>query len=81
MKYKHFLAPFLNHFIQPSPPTIAKLKSLPSTLRGGVNFPHKNGPIPLWLAPHLITSKSSQPICSSKSYKYGKTKYKVSPYC
>ena len=24
----------------------------------GVNFPHKNGPIPLWLAPHLITSKS-----------------------
>ena len=32
------------------------------------------------LPPHLITSKSPQPICSSKSYKYGdydKTKYKI----
>ena len=27
MKYKHFSVPFLNHFIQPSLPTIAKLKS------------------------------------------------------
>ena len=53
----------------------------------GVNLPHKNGPILLWLAPNLITSKSKpppKPIRSSKSYKYDnydKTKYKVSPYC
>ena len=33
MKYKHFPAPFFNHFIQPSPPTIAKLKSLHVVLR------------------------------------------------
>ena len=32
MKYKHFPAPFFNHFIQPSPPTIAKLKSLHGAL-------------------------------------------------
>ena len=46
----------------------------------GVNFPHKNGPIPLWLAPYLITSKSPQSIRSSKSYKYDnydKTKYRL----
>ena len=34
MKYKHFLAPFFKHFIQPSPPTIAKLKSLHGILKG-----------------------------------------------
>ena len=34
-----------NHFIQPSPPTIAKLKSLHGVLRG------KKGAIPLWLDP------------------------------
>ena len=34
MKYKHFPAPFFNHFIQPSPPPIAKLKSLHGVLRG-----------------------------------------------
>ena len=34
MKYKHFPAPFFNHFIQPSPPTIAKLKSLHGALTG-----------------------------------------------
>ena len=28
----------------------------------GVNFPHKNDPIPLWLAPNLITSKSLPPL-------------------
>ena len=36
MKYKHFLAPFFKHFIQPSPPTIAKLKSLDCALRGQI---------------------------------------------
>ena len=46
----------------------------------GMNLLHKNGPVPLWLAPYLITSKSPppQPICFSKSYKYDnydKTKY------
>ena len=34
MKYQHFPAPFFNHFIQPSPPLIAKLKSLHVALRG-----------------------------------------------
>ena len=34
MKYKHFTAPFFNPFIQPSLPTIAKLKSLHGVLRG-----------------------------------------------
>ena len=57
MRYKHFPAPFFNHSIEPSSPTIAKLESLYGVLRG--RFPHKNGPIPLWLAPHLITSKSA----------------------
>ena len=82
MKYKPFPAPFFNHFIQPRPPPIAKLKSLDGILRG--QLCHKNGPIPLWFAPYMITSKSPppQPICSSKSYKYdncNKTTYKVSP--
>ena len=54
MKYKHSL--FFNHFIQPSPLTIVKLKSSHGFLR--VNFPHNNGPIHLWLAPLLIASKS-----------------------
>ena len=57
----------------------------------GVNFPRKNGLIPLYLAhppPSCDNFKVSplppQPICSTKSYKYDnydKTKYKVSPYC
>ena len=34
MNYKLFLALFFNHFIQPSPPPIAKLKSLHRVLRG-----------------------------------------------
>ena len=54
MKHKYFHAPFFNHFIQPSPPTISKSKSLHGVLR--VNFPHKIGSIPSWLAPHLITT-------------------------
>ena len=29
-------APFFNHFIQPSPPTVAKLKSLHGVLKGQV---------------------------------------------
>ena len=85
MKDKHFPAPFFNHFIQRSPRTIAKLKSL----HGVFKFLHKNGPINLWLVPptsHLTTSKCppTQPICSSKSYKYNnydKAKYKVSLCC
>ena len=44
MKYEYFPAPLFNHFIQPSPPTIAKLKSLHGVLRG--QLPHKNGPVP-----------------------------------
>ena len=43
----------------------------------GVNFPHKNVPIPLWLSPHMITSKS--PPKSYKYDNYDKTIYKVSP--
>ena len=34
MNYKLFPAPFFNQFIQRSPPTIAKLKSLHGVLRG-----------------------------------------------
>ena len=86
MKYKLFPAPFFNHFIQPSPPPIAKLKSLHGVLRG--QLPHKNGPVAFWLALlfHTMTSKSPslQPIYSSKSYKYdkyNKTTYRVFPYC
>ena len=48
----------------------------------GVNLPHKNGPIPLWLSPHFITSKSPGTKSSSTSCKYDdydNTKYKVSP--
>ena len=51
MKYKHSPAPFFNHFIPPSPPTVAKLKSLHCVFRGQLS-----GPIPLWLASHLIAS-------------------------
>ena len=59
MKYKLFLASFFNHFIQPSSPPTAKLKSLHGILR--YQRPHKNGPITLWLAPHMITSKDLSP--------------------
>ena len=52
MKYKYFPTPFFT-------PAITKSKSLHGVLR--VNFPHKNGPIPLWLVPDLITSKSNHP--------------------
>ena len=45
----------------------------------GVNFSHKNGSIPLWLAPYMITSKS--PPKSYKYDNYDKAAYKVSPYC
>ena len=48
MNYKLFLARFFNHFIQPSPSPIAKLKSLHGVLRGWI----------FWLGPHMITSKS-----------------------
>ena len=34
MKYTLFPAPFINHLIQPSPPPIAKLKSLHDVFRG-----------------------------------------------
>ena len=56
MKNKLFPAPFFNHFIQPSPLPIAKLKSY--MVSWVVNFPHKIGPISLWFAPRMITSKS-----------------------
>ena len=81
MKYKQFPAPFINQFIQPSPP-IAKSK--------GVNFPHKHAPIPLCLCglpPPPFDNFNPPPLpptSPSKSYKYDsydKTEYKVSPYC
>ena len=56
MQYKSFPAPFFNHFIQPSPPPIAKLKSLHGVSSG--QRPHKNSPIPLWVAPHMVTEIS-----------------------
>ena len=33
MKYKHFPDPFFSHFTQPSPPTMAKSKSLYGVFR------------------------------------------------
>ena len=55
MKYKLFPAQFFYQFMQPSPPPIVKLKYLNDVMRGQ----HKNGPMPLKLAPpHMITSKS-----------------------
>ena len=62
MKYKSFPAPFFNHFFQPSSPPIAKLKSLHGVSSG--QLPHKNSPIPLWVAPHMMTMKSPPPNLS-----------------
>ena len=56
MKYKPFPAPYFNHFIQPSPPLNAKLKSLDGVLRH--HLASEKWFHPLWLATHLITSKS-----------------------
>ena len=66
MKYKLFPAQFFYHFMQPSPPPIVKLKYLNDVMRGQ----HKNGPMPLKLAPYDNFKISPQPTCSSKSYKY-----------
>ena len=49
MNYKHFPAPFFNHFIHSSPPTIAKLKSLHGVLKGQL-YPLKWSH-PLWFTP------------------------------
>ena len=71
MNYKLFLALFFNHFIQPSPPPIAKLKSLHDVLRG--QLPPQKWSHPFVACPSHDNSKSppSQPICSFKSYRYG----------
>ena len=68
-------------------PTITKLKSWYVVLRCQLTW-HKNGPIPLWLAPTFdnfkIQPPSPQPILSFKSYKYDnydQTKFKLSTYC
>ena len=68
MKYKLFPAQFFYQFMQPSPPPIVKLKYLNDVMRGQ----HKNGPMPLKLAPPPYDNFkiSPQPTCSSKSYKY-----------
>ena len=68
MKYKLFPAQFFYQFMQPSPPPIVKLKYLNDVMRGQ----HKNGPMPLKLAPPPSDNFkiSPQPTCSSKSYKY-----------
>ena len=52
---------WLIHFIQPSPPTVAKLKSLHLVLRG--QLPPQKWSHPLVACPPLRTSKSPQPIC------------------
>ena len=56
MKYKIFLCPIFNHFIQPSPPPLPDENLY--MVSSGVNSPIKNGPNPLWLAPHMMTLKS-----------------------
>ena len=53
MNYKLFLALFFNHFIQPSPPPIAKLKSLFTSCLEGSTSPIKMVPSlcclpPIW---------------------------------
>ena len=48
MKYKHFSATFFNHFIQPNPPTIAKLKSLHGVLRGKLSPEKLSHPFMAW---------------------------------
>ena len=68
MKYKTFPGPNFYPFpiltcpnFQPSPPSIAKLTSLHVFSRGQSPPPpppHKNGPITLWLASHMMTLKS-----------------------
>ena len=59
MKYKLFPAPFFNHFIQPSPPPIAKLESLHGVFLRGQFPPIKMVPSLCSLpSPHIITSKS-----------------------
>ena len=72
MKYKHFLVPFFNHFIQCSPPTMAKLKSLHGVLQG--QLPPQKWSHPFMAYPLFDNFKIHppfQPICSSKSYKNG----------
>ena len=80
---KPFYAPFFNYFVQPSPPPIAKSKSLLGVLRG--QLPNKKWSQPFLAGPYMITLKSPpQPICSSKSHKYDnydKTTYKVPHFC
>ena len=56
MKYKCYRAPFFNHFIQPSPTPIAKLKSLHGVLSCQLPPSLCSLPIPTSL---MITTKSS----------------------
>ena len=83
---KHLPAPFFNHFIQPNHPAIAKLISLHGVLRG--QLPAEKRSHHFAACPRFdnfkVHTPHTQPICFSKSCKYenyGKTKYKVSPYC
>ena len=56
MKYKIFLCPISNHFIQPSPPQLPNENIY--LVSRGFNSPPKNDPTPLWLVPHMMTLKS-----------------------
>ena len=48
----------------------------------GVNFPHKNGSIALWVAFHMITSESPPSILKSYKYdNYDKTTYNPANIC
>ena len=69
MKYKHFPARFFNHFIQPSPLRLAKLKSLNCVLRG--QLPPQKLTYPIVACLPFDNFKIPQPMCSSQSCKYG----------
>ena len=56
MKDRTFRAPFFNHFTQLSPPLLNLNVDMLS--RGVNSFAIKNEPIPLWLAPLMMTLKS-----------------------
>ena len=61
MENKLFTAPFFNHFIQPSPLPIAKLKSLHGVLRG--QLPPRNVSNPFVVCPLKRRENRGDTLC------------------
>ena len=79
MKYKTFPCPIFEPFHVFHPSSNCKIKIFTWCLEGSTP-PHKNGPIPSWLAPDFKVSP--QTIYSSHKYNnYDQATHKVSPYC